>query len=299
MSFHFLQVVDRSPPIIKTSNLALSAVRIARQKVIVKRFDAIQNLGAVSVLCSDKTGTLTADLVRVAKSVNIKGELSDLPVKLSYINSLLQTGSRSPIDHAILDYIRGDDKFSHSDGQLDSWSKLGEVPFDSTRRMLSILAFHHSAGETEALFITKGAVEEVLERCVSALKCEEFSKPIGNILFDSSSSTTLTEVDRLEILNSAKRLNEDGLRLIAVACRKASIKIGVAVSAEDEEDLIFVGFVALLDPLKPDAAEAIQKLGSLRVQVLQSFSSSIVWSCGADQCDLGANSYWRCPSSSC
>lgn len=254
--------------IIKTSNLALSAVRIARQKVIVKRFDAIQNLGAVSVLCSDKTGTLTADLVRVAKSVNTKGELSDLPIKLSFINSLLQTGSRSPIDRAILDYIGENEKDSVTDDQLNGWSKLGEVPFDSTRRMLSVLACRPSGDEGEALFITKGAVEEVLERCVSTLKHEDFSKPIGNIGFDLSSSTTLTEVDRLEILDSAKRLNEDGLRLIAIACRKASVKIGTTISTEDEEDLVFVGFVALLDPLKPDAAEAIRKLGSLHVQVL-------------------------------
>ena len=254
--------------------MALSAVRIARQKVIVKRFDAIQNLGAVSVLCSDKTGTLTADLVRVAKSVNTKGELSDLPVRLSFINSFLQTGSRSPIDHAILDYLGENEKIPRNDNQLDGWSKLGEVPFDSTRRMLSVLASHHSASEGEALFITKGAVEEVLERCVSALGCEEFSKPIGNIVFDSFSSNPLTEADRLEILDSARRLNEDGLRLIAVACRKVSVKVGVAISAEDEEDLVFVGFVALLDPLKPDAAEAIQKLGSLHVQVLQPVSLS-------------------------
>ena len=254
--------------IVKTSNLALSAVRIARQKVIVKRFDAIQNLGAVSVLCSDKTGTLTADLVRVAKSVNIKGELSDLPIKLSFINSFLQTGSRSPIDRAILDYVDEDEKGTFNDVQLDSWSKLGEVPFDSTRRMLSVLVRRPSTAEKEPLIVTKGAVEEVLERCVSTLKYEEFSKPVEDIGFDSSSSTTLTEFDRLEILNSAKRLNEDGLRLIAIASRKASVKTGVNVSTEDEEDLIFVGFIALLDPLKPDAAEAIQKLGSLHVQVL-------------------------------
>lgn len=248
----------------KTSNLALSAVRIARQKVIVKRFDAIQNLGAVSVLCSDKTGTLTADLVRIAKSVNTKGELADLPVKLSFINSSLQTGSRSPIDRAILDYVSEDAKIPSIETELDGWSKLGEVPFDSTRRMLSVLASHH-AGEGEALLITKGAVEEVLERCISVLKGEEFSKPIGSVVFDSF--TPLTEADRLGILNSARRLNEDGLRLIAVACRKASAKVGVTISAEDEEDLVFVGFVALLDPLKPDAAEAIQRLGTLHVQV--------------------------------
>jgi len=254
-------------PMIVTSNLALSAVRIARQKVIVKRFDAIQNLGAVSVLCSDKTGTLTADLVRVAKSVDSKGEVSDLPIKLSFINSSLQTGSRSPIDRAILDYVNEEGKDALCDVLPHDWTKLGEVPFDSTRRMLSILARPPLASHGEALFITKGAVEEVLERCVSVLKPEELSNPIGDIGFDSSSSITLTEVDRLEILNAAKRLNEDGLRLIAIATRKADVKMGTTISTEDEDELIFIGFVAMLDPLKPDAAEAIQRLGGLHVQV--------------------------------
>ncbi|KIK92577.1 hypothetical protein PAXRUDRAFT_147003 [Paxillus rubicundulus Ve08.2h10] len=259
-------------PMIVTSNLALSAVRIARQHVIVKRFDAIQNLGAVSVLCSDKTGTLTADLVRVSKSITSKGELSDLPVSLAFINSLLQTGSRSPIDRAIVDYVAGDEKYSFGDqGRLH---KHGEVPFDSTRRLLSILVSRSPAAEGEALLITKGAVEEVLERCISAYRYDNPSMLIQSpsvldIKFGPSSSTPLTEASRLLILDSAKRLNEDGLRLIAVACRNTFHKMGMTTATDDEEDLIFVGFVAFLDPLKPDAAEAIKDLTKLRVQVVR------------------------------
>ncbi|KIJ07693.1 hypothetical protein PAXINDRAFT_173345 [Paxillus involutus ATCC 200175] len=257
-------------PMIVTSNLALSAVRIARQHVIVKRFDAIQNLGAVSVLCSDKTGTLTADLVRVSKSVTSEGELSDLQVRLAFINSLLQTGSRSPIDRAIVDYMAEGEKGSFGDEV--GLHKRGEVPFDSTRRLLSILVSRSSAAEGEALFVTKGAVEEVLERCVSAYRYDNPSELIQsssvlNVKFGPSSSVPLTEAGRLLILDSAKRLNEDGLRLIAVACRNASHKMGMTVATDDEEDLIFVGFVAFLDPLKPDAAEAIKDLTKLRVQV--------------------------------
>ncbi|KAF9220910.1 Mg-transporting ATPase [Gyrodon lividus] len=261
-------------PMIVTSNLALSAVRIARQHVIVKRFDAIQNLGAVSVLCSDKTGTLTADLVRVSKSVTSTGELSDLPVRMAFINSLLQTGSRSPIDRAIVDYVCEDEKGSFGDPRQGELHKHGEVPFDSTRRLLSILVSRSSAVEGEALFVTKGAVEEVLERCVSAYEYHNHnpsesaqSSSVFDIRFDPSSS--LTEAGRLLILDSAKRLNEDGLRLIAVACRKASLKVGITITTDDEEDLIFMGFVAFLDPLKPDAAEAIKDLTKLRVQVVR------------------------------
>jgi Mg2+-importing ATPase len=281
----------------KTSNLALSAVRIARQHVIVKRFDAIQNLGAVSVLCSDKTGTLTADLVRVSKSVTSEGELSDLPVRLAFINSLLQTGSRSPIDRAIVDYMAEGEKGSFGDEV--GLHKRGEVPFDSTRRLLSILVSRSSAAEGEALFVTKGAVEEVLERCVSAYRYDNPSELIQsssvlNVKFGPSSSVPLTEAGRLLILDSAKRLNEDGLRLIAVACRNASHKMGMTVATDDEEDLIFVGFVAFLDPLKPDAAEAIKDLTKLRVQVVHPRFVCYDGYLNRGKHCPGSNSYWRC-----
>ncbi|KIJ64405.1 hypothetical protein HYDPIDRAFT_111717 [Hydnomerulius pinastri MD-312] len=260
-------------PMIVTSNLALSAVRIARQHVIVKRFDAIQNLGAVSVLCSDKTGTLTADLVRVSTSVTNKGDPSDLPVKLAFINSLLQTGTRSPIDRAIVDHVRADEKGSFDDAQREGWHKHGEVPFDSTRRLLSVLVSHTSMEEGEALLVTKGAVEEVLERCILAYRYEDPSSELSrttsmlDLKFGPSSSTTLTEVDRQLVLDTAKKLNEDGLRLIAVASRNTSLKQFATISTSDEEELVFIGFVAFLDPLKPDAAEAIKELTRLRVQV--------------------------------
>ncbi|KAI6139389.1 Mg-transporting ATPase [Pisolithus tinctorius] len=256
-------------PMIVTSNLALSAVRIAKKNVIVKRFDAIQNLGAVRVLCSDKTGTLTIDLVSVSTSVSSNGEHSELPIKLAYINSLLQTGTRSPIDRAIVEYVHANEKGpAPGDGHQDSWHKHGEVPFDSTRRLLSVLVSRPSA-DGEGLFITKGAVEEVLERCVSMYRQQQqsFSPSLSDFKLERTAYTTLTEDDRRAILDTSKRLNEEGLRLVAVACKCAAVKTFMTISTADEEDLVFIGFVSLLDPLKPDAADAIKELSKLNVQV--------------------------------
>ncbi|KAI6112317.1 Mg-transporting ATPase [Pisolithus thermaeus] len=256
-------------PMIVTSNLALSAVRIARKNVIVKRFDAIQNLGAVKVLCSDKTGTLTVDLVSVSKSVTDSGEDSGLPIRLAYINSVLQTGTRSPIDRAIVDYMHASEKGPVAgDGHQDNWQKHGEVPFDSTRRLLSILVSRLST-DGEGLFITKGAVEEVLERCTSVYRQQQrsFSASLSDFKLERTAYTTLTEDDRRAILNTSKRLNEEGLRLVAVACKCATVKQFMTINTIDEEDLVFIGFVSFLDPLKPDAADAIKELSKLNVQV--------------------------------
>lgn len=256
-------------PMIVTSNLALSAVRIARKNVIVKRFDAIQNLGAVKVLCSDKTGTLTIDLVNVSKSVTDSGEDSELPIRLAYINSILQTGTRSPIDRAIVDHMHANEKGPVAgDGHQDSWQKHGEVPFDSTRRLLSVLVSRPST-DGDGILITKGAVEEVLERCTSVYRQQQrsFSASLSEFKLKRTAYTTLTEDDRRAILDTSKRLNEEGLRLVAVACKCATVKQFITINTADEEDLVFIGFVSFLDPLKPDAADAIKELSKLNVQV--------------------------------
>ncbi|KAG1869772.1 hypothetical protein C8R48DRAFT_699663 [Suillus tomentosus] len=255
-------------PMIVTSNLALSAVRVARKKVIVKRFDAIQNLGAVQILCSDKTGTLTADLVRISMSTTGTGEPSQLPIKLAYINSSLQTGSRSPIDHAIVDFVDQSEQDIFTDIPGDGWIKQGEVPFDSSRRLLSVLVSRPGGDSSEGLLITKGAVEEVLDLCVSTynhqLPSSNVSEPFA---LSPSMASILTAHERQQILDTAQRLNEDGLRLVAVACREQLIKPFMTISPSDENELTFVGFIGLLDPLKPDATQAIKDLAALNVQV--------------------------------
>lgn len=262
--------------------MALSAVRVARQKVIVKRFDAIQNLGAVTILCSDKTGTLTMDHVRVSSSTSGVGDQSDLPLKLAYLNSALQTGTRSPIDGAIVDSVkerfapsthegRGEGE-GDSDIKLEEWDKLAEVPFDSTRRLLSVLVSRSRIGTDEkGMLITKGAVDEVLDRCTrvydhpstsssSSVKLNEF-KP------GADTTSALTFNTRRQILETAERFNGEGFRLVAVACKYAVAMSFMTVTPADETDLCFIGFLGFLDPLKPDAADAIARLSKLGVQV--------------------------------
>jgi len=257
--------------VMQTSNLALSAVRVARKKVIVKRFDAIQNLGAVRILCSDKTGTLTADLVRISMSATGTGALSQLPIELAYINSSLQTGSRSPIDHAIVDFVNQSEQDIFTDIPRDGWVKQGEVPFDSSRRLLSVLVSRPGGDGSEGLLITKGAVEEVLDLCVSVYNHQpspslDASEPAG-LDISPSMTSIFTADERRKILGTAQRLNEEGLRLVAVACREQLIKPFMTISCSDESELTFIGFIGLLDPLKPDATQAIKDLAALNVQV--------------------------------
>jgi Mg2+-importing ATPase len=303
--FHFLlsRWKRLCPFFLQTSNMVLSAIRVARKKVIVKRFDAIQNLGSVSILCSDKTGTLTLDSVNVSASTTDKGVPSDLPAMLAYINSTMQMGVRSPIDSAVVNYVKKkrceDDGEEDDQDDLRGWTKLGELAFDSSRRLLSVLVGRSKTSvsdettqqiEQDALFITKGAVEEVLEACArvythpipSANEVPPSSPTSPSFLsfaqlldFNPASpslSFSLTQDERSCILDTAKRLNEDGLRLVAVACGLSVAKppekgTEITIYPEDEKDLTFIGFLGFLDPPKEDAAEAIAKLRKLNVQV--------------------------------
>jgi P-type Mg2+ transporter len=257
--------------------------------VIVKRLDAIQNLGAVSILCSDKTGTLTMDHVQVSTSMLPNGEESILPLKLAYLNSALQTGTRSPIDASIVDCVKErlakmdhDQRIDDVSGDLgeditiEEWEKLSEVPFDSTRRLLSVLVTRVRAGADEKGFlITKGAVEEVLDRCTRIFD-ESSSANLNQLKLGTDGTSSLTTDHRTQILERAERFNGDGLRLVAVACKSAVAMHSVSVDAEDENDLVFVGFLGFLDPLKPDAADAIAKLTRLGVQVGCSYRNCVL-----------------------
>ncbi|KAJ7483116.1 Mg-transporting ATPase [Mycena galericulata] len=263
-------IVPEMLPTIVASNLALSAIRVARKKAIVKRLDAVQNLGAACILCSDKTGTLTVDAVHVSLTTAYDGSHSDLPAKLAYLNAAMQTGTRSPIDSAIVQYAAN----AAAAVDLGVWTKLGEIPFDSTRRLLSVLVM--CPAHEQALFITKGAVEEVLDSCTrvysaarhaetAALMDDEFIAQLTH-----AADTVTTDV-RKRILDTAERLNEDGLRLVAVACKLVNTKHSGAavrlVPEEDEEELVFVGLLCFLDPLKVDARDAVDRLRKLNVQV--------------------------------
>jgi Mg2+-importing ATPase len=199
------------------------------------------------------------------------GALSQLPIELAYINSSLQTGSRSPIDHAIVDFVNQSEQDIFTDIPRDGWVKQGEVPFDSSRRLLSVLVSRPGGDGSEGLLITKGAVEEVLDLCVSVYNHQpspslDASEPAG-LDISPSMTSIFTADERRKILGTAQRLNEEGLRLVAVACREQLIKPFMTISCSDESELTFIGFIGLLDPLKPDATQAIKDLAALNVQV--------------------------------
>jgi len=214
-------------------------------------------------------------MVRLSISITGVGASSNLPLKLAFVNSALQTGTRSLLDSAIVDYVRETILESEDEGgaaeeylNLNKWAKVSEVPFDSSRRLLSVLVSREPAGTDEkGLFITKGAVEEVLDRCIQVYDYPPSSSSGTWEQFKPSHSPPLTVDAKREILETAERLNEEGLRLVAVACRSTVAMQFMTSTAGDERDLVFIGFLGFLDPVKPDAAEAINTLASLGVQV--------------------------------
>jgi Mg2+-importing ATPase len=227
-------------PMITTVTLARGASRMADEHVIVKHLSAIQNLGSIDVLCSDKTGTLTAGEMRVEGSYDPAGRSSPRPLALARVNSRFETGIRSPLDVAIL-------AASSADGD-EGWSKLDEIPFDFERRRLSVVA---QRGD-ERLLVTKGAPDAVCTLCGSVDGAER-------------------ERWRAWIADAGER----GLRLLAVATRRVDGE--TAWSATDERDLVLEGFLAFSDPPLPEAHDAVRALrrDGVHVKVITGDDASV------------------------
>ncbi|MDE1901553.1 MAG: magnesium-translocating P-type ATPase [Alphaproteobacteria bacterium] len=234
-------------PMIVTVNLSKGALAMSRKKVIVKRLNSIQNFGAMNILCTDKTGTLTQDKVIMKKSVDLQGEENDAVLQYAYLNSFYQSGLKNLLDVAVLDHvdIRKD---LHIDDQ--AYAKIDEIPFDFVRRRMSVVVSRNAT--REHILICKGAVEEVLNSCV---KGELDGKP-----FD------MTLAHRAETLKLAQDLNEDGFRVIAVAHKDMPPEQTV-YGVADECDMTLIGFIAFLDPPKESAAPAIAALESHGIKV--------------------------------
>jgi len=227
-------------PMIVNANLARGAIAMAREKAVVKRISAIQNFGAMDVLCTDKTGTLTEDRVVLIKHLNVHGERCDRVLEHAYLNSLFQTGLKNLIDRAVIDH--GHDAPALREA-AQSFNCIDEIPFDFVRRRMSVV-LEASAGGPNML-ICKGAVEEILQIC-SSVEIEGDVVPL--------TSELNTQLHALRDSN-----NEDGLRLIAVAY-KAVDKSAGQFNITDEAGLIFSGFIAFLDPPKETTAEALRLL---------------------------------------
>ncbi|HEX5484890.1 MAG TPA: magnesium-translocating P-type ATPase, partial [Limnobacter sp.] len=232
-------------PMIVTSTLAKGAVFLSRKKVIVKRLDAIQNFGAMDVLCTDKTGTLTQDKIFLARHVDVWGEEADEVLEMAYLNSYYQTGLKNLLDVAVLE---------HADVHRElnparNYRKVDEIPFDFNRRRMSVVV---SEREDHHELITKGAVEEVLSVCTH-VRHGEGVEPLSQTLLDRIRQVT-------------GDLNEEGLRVVAVAAKEMPPRrenYGIA----DESGLTLIGYVAFLDPPKESTAPALEALAAHGVAV--------------------------------
>jgi len=232
-------------PMIVTANLARGAIAMSKKKVIVKNIDAIQNLGAMDVLCTDKTGTLTQDKIVLEMHLDIYGEENEEALEFAYLNSFYQTGLKNLLDVAVLEHIELHETLKVE----DKFRKIDEIPFDFLRRRMSVVveeeSLHHK-------LICKGAVEEILGVSTKVKLNDQIS------LLDQSVYE--------QVIKLNQELNEDGLRVIAVAYKQLPIDQR-SYSVADEQDLILLGLIAFLDPPKDSAAQAVAALNQYGVQI--------------------------------
>jgi len=235
-------------PMIVTVNLAKGATAMARDKVIVKRLNAIQNLGAMNVLCTDKTGTLTQDRIILKRHLDIRGEDSDRVLQYAYLNSYFQSGLKNLLDVAVLEHVDMHKILGIGEG----FRKVDEIPFDFQRRRLSVVVAH---GADKHVLICKGAVEEI----IAVSTRYELDGAQGSL--DKSHFATAKE--------ETVALNEDGFRVVALAYKEIDAP-KATYSIADESDLILLGYIAFLDPPKDTAREAIASLAAegVRVKIL-------------------------------
>ena len=236
-------------PMIVTTNLAKGAVVMARRKAIVKRLNAIQNFGAMDILCTDKTGTLTQNKIILERHLNVHGK-DDLQVlEFAWLNSYNQTGLKNLLDVAVLDYaIQHDIVY-----KLQHYKKIDEIPFDFMRRRMSVVV---RDGDGKNLMVCKGAIEEMLPLCVSA---DNNGGEAGGVM-------PFTTEMRKEVRRVTRKLNQEGLRALAVAYKWLPLE-DRTYTVEDEKDFILAGYVAFLDPPKETARQAIAALREYGVAV--------------------------------
>ena len=230
-------------PMVVSVTLSRGAIRLSKLQIIVKRQTAIQDLGSMDVLCTDKTGTLTEAKIQLVRHIDLSGQSSPRVLELAYINSFFETGLKSPIDEAIL---------NHPDINVGIWKKIDELPFDFERRCISVLVDNG----TQRWLIVKGAPEDMLRLCTQV----EVSTAQGIARQDINDENSQIIRDRYHALES------DGMRVLIVAWREVSRDHHAAVIS-DESALILAGFAAFLDPPKESAISALCKLQQTGVEI--------------------------------
>ncbi len=228
-------------PMVVSVTLSRGALHMAKKRVIVKRLAAIQNLGSMDVLCTDKTGTLTEAKIRLEQHVDPQGQPSERVLELAYLNSYFETGLKSPLDEAIL---------AHKNQDVSAWQKIDEVPFDFERRRVSVLLDK----DHNRLLIVKGAAEEIIELC-SHYEAQ-----------DNQMQIPLDKAAREQIHAQHVALEKEGFRVLGIAWREVPADHPHAVIG-DETDLVFTGFAGFLDPPKASAGKALAALQNSGVTV--------------------------------
>jgi len=243
-------------PMIVTSNLAKGAVTMSRRKTIVKNLNAIQSFGAMNILCTDKTGTLTRDKIVLERYLNVEGKDDMRVLRHAYFNSFFQTGLKNLMDQAILSHVK-ELKFERLE---DKYKKIDEIPFDFTRRRMSVV-IEDTEGKRQ--IITKGAIEEMLQIC-------SFVEYEGKVLPLDEKLKRFAETE-------SSKLNREGMRVLAVA-QKSWIEKDHDFNVDDESEMVLIGYLAFLDTPKPSAAGAIKQLHEhgVEVKVLSGDNEAVV-----------------------
>ncbi len=232
-------------PVILSSSLSKGAIRMSKKKTIVKKLDSIQNFGAMNILCTDKTGTLTEDKIVLERYLDVNGDEDIRVLKHAFLNSYFQTGLKGSIDEAVIKRASENNLMEIT----EKYKIIDEIPFDFSRRRLSVIV---SDGEKRQL-ITKGAVEEILSICTMVDYKGQVSK--------------ITKEIKDNIKKISKQLNKEGLRVVAV-CQKNDMENKTNFEVSDEKNMILLGFIGFLDPPKESAKESIKRLNKAGIRVI-------------------------------
>lgn len=232
-------------PVILSTSLSKGALRMSKKKTIVKKLDSIQSFGAMNILCTDKTGTLTEDKIVLEKYLDVMGNEDLRVLKHAFLNAYFQTGLRSNIDEAVINrgLENGMESFS------TKYKKIDEIPFDFSRRRLSVVV--NDGSKTQ--LITKGAVEEILS--------------ISTLIDYQGNISPITNTVKENIKKIAKDLNKQGLRVVAV-CQKNDLDKTSSFEVSDEKNMVLIGFIGFLDPPKESAKSSIEKLNRNGIRVI-------------------------------
>ncbi len=232
-------------PVILSSSLSKGALRMSKKKTIVKKLDSIQSFGAMNILCTDKTGTLTEDKIVLEKYLDVMGNEDLRVLKHAFLNAYFQTGLRSNIDEAVIN--RGLENGMKE--KTEKYKKIDEIPFDFSRRRLSVIV----NDGTKSQLITKGAVEEILNIC-TLIDYQGQVSPITNKIKEN-------------VKQISKDLNKQGLRVVAV-CQKNELDKDIGFGVSDEKNMVLIGFIGFLDPPKESAKSSIDKLNKNGIRVI-------------------------------